>query len=467
MKDEWEKRIRHYQRRLNKAPIFSELSESLWTEWKEELPEQAVFAATTSFVLAPMLCSYVLWVLQEAVRAGKRRLYFLARDGYQMYQIAEIFCGKWGISLECKYLYCSRYALRMAEYALHIDAALDYLCLDGIYVTLETVCNRAGIFSEEEIEQAAEALGIADHKRRLSYAELKTLRKKLGQYEEFKRKIEEKGNEAYKSAIGYFRQEGMLEEIPYALVDSGWSGSIQQSFLRLLQSAGKKEGIQGYYFGLYECPKKADRSTYGTYYFSPERRLRRKAAFNNNLFECVCTSPEGMTKRYEYENGGYVPRLSDRKNPNAAKVRVHTEYFRRYAEGLAEQMEKKNPKQRKEASQVLASLFSLLMVSPTLEEAREYGSYVFCDDVIGEENQRLAAPLSKYELKANRLFPQIVRKYFRIDNKARSSAWAEASAVLAYGSRKRARKTLRQLRVVQYVRCFRKQRKAKCGARNS
>lgn len=498
MGNEWKKRIQCYQKQLGKVPVLSGLSESLYAELCREQQTgsqqiqgeqrteatlvQEVFAAATSFVLAPMLCSYVLWVLQEAVSSGKKRLYFLARDGYQMYQAAEVFCAKLGISLECKYLYCSRYALRMAEYALHIDAVLDYLCLDGIHVTLETVCHRAGMFSEKEIKQSAEVLGIADCRRRLSYAELKALRKKLGQYEEFKKRLEERGAGAYETAIGYLKQEGMLDGTSYALVDSGWSGSIQQSFLRLLQSAGVEEELQGYYFGLYECPKEADRNMYHTYYFSPECGLPRKASFNNNLFECICTSPEGMTEGYEYRNGGYVPRLSERKNPNAAKVSVHTEYFRRYAASLAERIKKKdsgseikeegsflyawNLKDRKVIHKVLEGLLSLFMENPTLEEAKAYGSYVFCDDVIGEENQRLAAPLSKVELKANRLFAQVERKYFRADGKAKGSAWPEASAVLAYGSRKKAGRMLRQLKAVQYARCLRKQRKARCGIKS-
>ena len=42
-----------------------------------------------SYVLAPTLLMFVLWVLTEAVKNGKQRLYFLARDGYMMYQVAE------------------------------------------------------------------------------------------------------------------------------------------------------------------------------------------------------------------------------------------------------------------------------------------------------------------------------------------------------------------------------------------
>ncbi|MDE7300302.1 MAG: hypothetical protein K2N94_16005 [Lachnospiraceae bacterium] len=476
MKSEWEKRIRQYQRRLRKEPLFYGLSMEMYTK--------NVRAAAVWFVLAPVLCGYVLQVLQEAERSGKKRLYFLARDGWQMYQIAKTFCEKLELPLECRYLYCSRYALRAAEYAVRGEAALDYLCLGGIYVTAETVFHRAGIFEQEEIKRMAELLPIEDCKRQLSHPELKKLKDRLAASTEFMEQLTRRSGQAYTAAIGYLRQEGMFDRVPYALVDSGWSGSIQQSFRHLLNHAGKTGEIEGYYFGLYEYPEGVDRSTYHTWYFSPTNKLLRKTTFNNNLFECVCSSPEGMTEGYCFQNGVYAPRLVCRTSPNAARAEEHTAYFTEYAEKLGERLKKRreqpgervlpgqgeglwkkktlaqerqHTKRKHGFLKTSERLLSLLMGSPTVEEAGEYGSYVFCDDVIGEENQRLAADLSKSEIKANRLLPQIKRKYFRADARERGSAWLEASTVLACG---RSRGVLWHCRVLQWVRCFRKQVRA-------
>ena len=41
--------------------------------------------------------------------------------------------------------------------------------------------------------------------------------------------IDRHSKEAYGTAIGYLTQEGLLEPVSYALVDSGWIGTIQQS----------------------------------------------------------------------------------------------------------------------------------------------------------------------------------------------------------------------------------------------
>lgn len=504
MKNKWEKRIRKYQRCLSKEPLLYELSEDLYRELaknrsrvlmenkgkqqektakaEEEILVHEVQAVVASFVMAPVLCGYLLWVLQEAVCSGKKRLYFLARDGYQMYQIAEALCKKLELPLECRYLYCSRYALRAAEYAIRREAALDYLCLGGIYVTPETVFHRAGIFGEEEIRQMAELLQIKDCKKQLSYLELKELKSRLATSMEFMVQLTKRFEAAYVTAIGYLRQEGMFDEVPYALVDSGWSGSIQQSFRHLLNHAGKAGEIEGYYFGLYEYPKGVNRSTYHTYYFSPVSELLRKTMFNNNLFECICSSPEGMTEGYCFCDGNYVPKLANRTNPNAVKVEAHAFCFVRYAEKLGKELKEQPQSECKKGHwkkkyrgkeylcikrghgflKTSERLLSLFMGNPTAEEAKEYGSYVFCDDVIGEENQLLAAILDKSEIKANRLLSQIKRRYIKTDARWRGSAWIEASTVLAYGS---GRRVLWHCRVLQWVRCFRKQGKAWKGGR--
>ena len=39
-------------------------------------------------------------------------------------------------------------------------------------------------------------------------------------------KIYEKSDAAYETTIGYLRQEGLLDNVRYAIVDSGWVGTI-------------------------------------------------------------------------------------------------------------------------------------------------------------------------------------------------------------------------------------------------
>ena len=45
---------------------------------------------STESTLAPVLVEFVKWVLRSAGEHGIRRIYFLARDGWPMYQAARI-----------------------------------------------------------------------------------------------------------------------------------------------------------------------------------------------------------------------------------------------------------------------------------------------------------------------------------------------------------------------------------------
>ena len=43
-------------------------------------------------------------------------------------------------------------------------------------------------------------------------------------------RIYEKSDAAYETTIGYLRQEGLLGNVRYAIVDSGWVGTIQKKY---------------------------------------------------------------------------------------------------------------------------------------------------------------------------------------------------------------------------------------------
>ena len=109
------------------------------------------------------------------------------------------------------------------------------------------------------------------------------------------------------SLLGYLEQEGLLDETPMALADSGWTGSMQKEINQALKILGKSGQLSGYYWGLYELPEGIKRENYHCYYFSPEKGLRKKVHFSNSLFESIFSAPHGMTTGYEKKNGRWEP----------------------------------------------------------------------------------------------------------------------------------------------------------------
>lgn len=467
-------RLEAYRRLTGKESRIHTLSDELYREMSGAGDAPALEMAA-SFVLAPVLCMYVGWVLGEALRQGKERLYFLARDGCQMHKVARILCRERGLPLECRYLYCSRYALRTAEYHLLKRDCLDLICLDGMQVTFSGLMERAGL-GKERVWEAAGLVGWQDDvEKPLSARQLKELKNQLCGCREFLELVWGESERRFPLAAGYLEQEGLTEPVKWALVDSGWTGSIQRSFGHLLGAMGCRAEVEGYYFGMYEYPWDMAREQYHPWLFSPEKGMNRMAHFNNNLFESIFSAPEGMTVGYDIRDGRYVPVLAPVSEEYRDRVNVCGKYLLGYAEKLGAGMlatgHIQGEKDVQETGSIqdaggalgdraLASrLLASLMCCPTLDEAEYFGGCEFWDDVVGKEGQPLAPMQTAEELREGRLVRRVLRRFRGVPGRTVKSAWQEGSVVLS-GKRRE----LWHCQAYQYVLCVKRRWKAKRAA---
>lgn len=417
------------------------------------VPEDTV-ALVGSYVLAPALGGFVQWLLHEAVQNGKKRLYFLARDGYFPYRAAQIYCEMQRLPIECRYLSCSRYSIRLPLFHLDREAALEYVCRGGIDVTMERILRRGGL-TEEERQAVLQQLSLpVTPKQVLSYTQLSQIRRCLGKCQIFLTYMDSHSRAALPGLTGYLTQEGLLDDIPYALVDSGWVGSMQKTLGDALAFMGRTRPLEGYYWGLYDLPACVTRPKYHTYYFSPERQLLKKIYFNNCLFEAIYTAPHGMTLFYHQKGERYVPCYGHIQEEGKAFAKKLEDcllpYIRQLAEtGVAFLDAKKIQKDRR----IIYRLLRCFMGKPSKEEAQLFGSLPFSDDVLEGDERQLAPPLTQKELQAHHFFPKLLAMMGLKKNQGRESAWYEGSAVR---SGKRVRHHWRQYRLYQAVRQLRK-----------
>lgn len=304
------------------------------------------------------------WVIRSAEKAGLKRLYFLARDGWLWMQAADCVRQKVGAELEFRYLCVSRRTLY--------------------------------------------------------------------------------GGSA--ECLAYLRQEGLYEETPYGIVDSGWIGTTKKSLESLI---GKN--ITGFYFGIYELPQGAKEDSYHCFYLHPYRDIRRKARFSICLFETVCSAPEGMTIGYEtacsapegmtvgYEQYfNYMRPVCGEDNPNGACIRAFAKVMERYLFHVGKRgidRERKESAERKRIRSV-QNVLSLLMGCPTKEEAEAFGTMQFDEGVEGDHLRDLAILWSPEEVKALRL-PQRIRMKLQGKSTFRISGWQEGSIVRSMEGRGR------------------------------
>ncbi len=360
----------------------------------------------------PIMHSYADWIVNEAYKRGLKRIYFLARDGYLLCEMAKRICSCRGFPIECRYLYCSRQSLRTPSYHLIGEEAYRLLLFGGYYVTPKTVLERA-MLTKDEREKIYKELMIEDENRSFSDNELEQFREKITKSSLYRSIVRRNSKNSYKAAMEYFKQEGLFDFNEVAIADSGWTGSMQRSLRQLLESGGFKGKITGFYFGMYVKPLDENDGEYLNFYFDHRRGTLRKVLFSNNLFECMLSAPHSMTLGYEIgENGVALPRFA----PEISKKQLLlTEAQLKGALDYTDTvLENAKPFDEEKALKTAYKTIKKYMVHPSREYAEVYGSFSFCDDVTEGYQMSLADPENINALANYMLIPRIFRKLFKI-----------------------------------------------------
>lgn len=389
-----------------------------------------IIRETADKILAPVMIEYVKWILSRAQQLGIQRIYFLARDGWPMYRAACILSENRHPHIECRYLECSRYALRLPSYAVRKKDSLDQIFLDGIDVTLGKILSRAALTRQEAVRAAQAAGADCDLDKILSRQEIQRLKPLFFDCPVFWQMVEYHAGQALPAACGYLRQEGLLEDVRWAVADSGWTGSLQETLETLLWTEGYRREFCGFYFGLYQLPPHAEKNRYHAYYFDDRGKIRRKVWFSNSLFECVFSAPAGMTEGY-------------RKNRQGQFVPVYRPALEENFPALQEVVEAVETKARQAAVRLpfsiqawklcspgqIQKLLEPFMGNPTSCQAQAFGSWKFTDDVLENPSQEIAPLLKGRQLRAVHFLGKILQTAGLAPRPARESAWVEGSVV--------------------------------------
>lgn len=349
--------------------------------------------------ISPTLFMYTSWIVSEAEKHGIKRLYFLARDGYQMYCIARHICERKGI--ECSYFFCSRYALRMAAYRFFDDSAYERLFLNSYKLTARNMLERAN-FEKSERELVYSDIGFQESEDYvMGRTEFSVFCRHIRNSMQFNNLLKQKSDEAYINTIAYIKQEGMQNFDKIGIVDLGWTGSLQYTLRKLLDSIGIKAKLYGFYIGMLDKPPKACNSEYLTWLFN-EKNFITKAWFAHNLMECICSGPHGMTIGYTIRNNKIVPVVS--KNENNP---IYAKYIKCISLTYAE---KKDISYKSEYKKVAIKLLRQLMLSPNTKEAEALSIYNFCDDIGEQYHRSIVQKVSKKQFRRELLFYKVFNR---------------------------------------------------------
>ena len=348
-------------------------------------------AQVTAYVTAPVLFCYVSYVIESAVKQGIQRVYFLARDGYILKSIADVIIKKRALGIDTRYLYVSRYALRNAFY-FKCDTVQDFENA-GFFghcavQSAENTLKRAG-FEKCQRAEVYRKIGFTDDEKKiLNDAEYNNFCTLVKNDKELFSDIKNRSESNYKNIIEYFRRNGLFDDKKIALVDSGWLGSVQKTLMELIRDKTDTDRITGYYFGLYR--EKNDK--YNSFLFDISDAHKYVPTFCNNLFECFCSAPHGMTTGYTVTDNGVQPITAEANSFIIEAASVQTEVAVNFAGYACESTADISVKELKKLS---ARLLKALMYKPDREEAEIFGAFPFCDDATEISVQPIACDSGK------------------------------------------------------------------------
>ena len=388
---------------LRQFPAYAQAAEELLPALSDD------HARLTAQVTAPVLFTYVWHVLLQAERIGLRRLYFLARDGYVMLGIAREIARVCPVSLELRYLYCSRASLRMPSYhRIGEEETMELLLHRGTNLTMRHILDRASL---DDAQRTAlyDSLGFdaAREQEALDEPGFAEVCMQLRRSKLFHRQVTENSAAAYEAAAAYFAQEGLMDGTPFGIVDTGWTGSMQRSLRQLSEQI---PSINGFYFGMYARPQAAADGVYHTWYFSHRSPAAVITKFNNNLFECMCAAPHGMTIGYrKTEDNRYAPVMKAVDSTLAARSETQVRICRDFAAVCA-------PKIRYEGfdpermHRLTRGLLTGLMYRTDSREARAFGDFPFCDDVTESYSDTLVLEGAERILREHLFLHRLLRR---------------------------------------------------------
>jgi predicted HAD superfamily hydrolase len=364
---------------------------SRYTRLTQELgtPKEAIIRDLAASVAAPILTAYTIWILQQAKAKQLARIYFLARDGEILLQIAKELAPKIYPEVELRYLYVSRQALRMPGLTKINKAFWEWMFDDTTIFTIEALIARMCL-ERQAAQPIFEPLGYPSElwQKNLSAKERVSLRSNLEKSESLQSLVLQIAEQKREVLKAYLQQEKMLDGQAFGLVDVGWRGSLQISLENAFEIFGTRNPV-GFYFAL-------DKPTGGlkhkgeavAFFFN----LNNSVGLRNDIdyryvsaMEVFCAGCEGTTLDYTLQaDGSVVPRLKHINNQPALDWGLKS--FQQSVIAFVHHLVERSPSDisfdisPKLLREALDELFLTFNNTPTQQEAEAFMDCPFFDD---------------------------------------------------------------------------------------
>lgn len=340
-------------------------------------------------VFGPLFTGFLLWLASMAQRIRPEKILLFARDTYFLKQHLHRFLQPLGLNPEVSYLYVSRASLLLASFTDFPLTRLWHLFSGRSQVTVRDHLHRLGLNPETFSPVVASAgfdslseLVPSDDLRMHSL--LAKLHRPLLLEGARRRPLVRRYLEPF---VGSARS--------LMVVDVGWVGNMQASFLRLLGPLTGSLRVRGCYMGLYNQARENDypgQTMEGwLLHYGDGPNLQKEVfwAGGVELLEFAMCAPHGTTLGYvESESGEVAAVLEESQSDTqirALSARLHVGAAQ-FMDDFLETFECMPANAL--SSRAWAQQFYRLVTQPTLEETELLGDVTHCDS-FGDTRRRL------------------------------------------------------------------------------
>lgn len=348
-------------------------------------------------ILGPMLVSFILWTLKQAEQGGIRRLYFLSRDGEVMLEVARELANRLGTDIELRYLHVSRTAVFPALLGMEVASrTIKWLKEDNIVLTLRILADRlkldVAVLHQHLLHTGFQLDGSETPLSKNTVADICDM---LIADPRLRDMASGAGKDALRKLAGYLEQEGLFDEAPFALVDLGWHGSIQDALSNCFMERFEANGISGYYFGVDRGSTQGNKKR-GFFFNQDERGFYRHQHLFRILLEIICSGRHGMVQYYQFSSQGkYEPVLLEIEHPdNKERVENIRRGIKTYIRSL--DMPSVSETDYLHVRPQIAAVLKKLFFYPSRDESVALGKMRFSADQAGHHIHQIAPPLTLY-----------------------------------------------------------------------
>jgi hypothetical protein len=389
--------------------------------------EYGALSPAINGIIAPFIVSYVLWVIDRARSNSIQRLYFVARDGEILFRVAQILQQDKN-DIDLRYLYGSRRAWLSPAMQGNFESWKRHLIHVDKKNSRHDILSRVD-FDESTQNEIRNILGISHDEwtMPISRYEAEGFLALIFQHEKTRgialNIIETRRN----TTLAYFSQEGLFDDISWAVVDTGWALSTQAALKAILESSNRPHRQPfGYYIGMAKDHSSPDQAGGAQAFISPPGSFfaRRRTVIDH----CFTPSTHATTCRYKLENNIAYPVFGE--DPRSEEERSYTNNLHQATISLA-QLVALNPTVSQE---IIASRVQIVMNAkkflrnPTFLEATLMSNFGATSDLRHDKHLKpLCCPLHA---------PDIFRIFFtelfsKDKSKAPAYVWLEGSLAIS------------------------------------